>query len=107
LTEGEAFPAFLLASAAGTLPEYRIPPNREKPLIINDNKTIKFWLWADAPEYYKAFSENGGDEDWICFIPDALLKEGNWFPQFEQGAYNPDVDQYDVPGGQIRICSHA
>ena len=30
---------------------------------------IKVWRFEDAPKKYRALSTNGGDEDWIAFVP--------------------------------------
>ena len=48
-----------------------------------DNKTIKMWLWKDAPDEYKT---NPDDADYVCFVPNELknvylpfLETGSWF----------------------------
>lgn len=30
---------------------------------------MQVYAWADAPEYLKSMSENGGDEDWVIVVP--------------------------------------
>lgn len=71
------------------------------------DNTIKVWRWEDAPEGYKSLSDNGGDEDWIAFIPDSI--KDKWIPWMEEGSSFGccDVSEYKVPGGIIRIGSHA
>jgi len=67
---------------------------------------IKVWRFDDAPEEYQDLSNNGGDEDWIAFVPDWLsdeyigwLEEGSSF-----GCYK--VKEHVVDGGIIRIGCH-
>jgi hypothetical protein len=30
---------------------------------------IRVWPFADAPIELQAYSQNGGDEDWLAFVP--------------------------------------
>lgn len=68
---------------------------------------IAIWRFHDAPIEYRVLSTNGGDKDWIAFIPDEL--EGEYIGWLEQGTSFGccDVSEYHVPGGKIRIGSHA
>ena len=36
---------------------------------INKKKTILVWRWDDAPDEFRQLSQNGGDEDWVAFVP--------------------------------------
>lgn len=34
-----------------------------------DDRSVRIWTWADAPEDLRALSANGGDEDWLLLAP--------------------------------------
>lgn len=72
-----------------------------------DEKTIKVWRFDDAPEEYRALSTNGGDEDWIAFVPASLAAD--WIGWLEEGQSFGCccVDEHKVAGGVIRIGCHA
>jgi hypothetical protein len=72
-----------------------------------DNKTIKVWKFEDAPKEYRDLSTNGGDEDWIAFVPAALSED--WIGWLESGSPFGCccVDEYKVEGGVIRIGCHS
>lgn len=36
---------------------------------------IKIWKFEDAPIEYQKLSDNGGDEDWLAYIPKSFLGE--------------------------------
>jgi len=36
---------------------------------------IKIWPWKTAPKKYKKLSDNGGDEDWVVYVPGEYLAE--------------------------------
>lgn len=69
---------------------------------------IKVWAFRQAPIAYQKLSTNGGDEDWIAFIPANIGLEN---PPLWMGEGTPfgycNVDQYTVDGGTIYIGSHA
>ena len=73
---------------------------------MQDN-AIMVWRYQDAPLKYRLLSTNGGDEDWIAFIPEEF--EGEWIGWLEQGTPFGccSVEEHEVPGGKIRIGSHA
>ena len=48
---------------------------------------IKVWPWENAPEDYKAICSQGGDEDWIVFVPYELR----------------DILEYGLPTWLIKI----
>lgn len=71
-----------------------------------ENKTIKVWRFADAPEEYRNLSTNGGDEDWLAFVPEALA--GEWIGWLESGSFGCcAIDEHKVEGGIIKIGCHA
>lgn len=73
-----------------------------------DRPPIQVWEFEDAPEEFRALSQNGGDEDWIALIP-AHLSE-RWIGWLEQGSSFGccDVHEFNLPDGKgVRIGSHA
>lgn len=68
---------------------------------------IKVWRFEDAPKRYRDLSTNGGDEDWVAFVPAALANEYiGWMD--EGGPYGCfAVKVYSVDGGEIRIGCHS
>lgn len=42
---------------------------------MNIHEAILVWPFDKAPELYKAYSEHGGDEDWLALVPPALKDE--------------------------------
>lgn len=69
------------------------------------DKAILVWRFEDAPEVYRAMSTNGGDEDWIAFVPDALREA--WVSWMDYLTYHCGTpEEVEVPGGVIRIWSH-
>ena len=70
------------------------------------NEPIRIWHFRDAPEEWQ-FSDNGGDEDWVAFVPATFtygpplfLDEGSTF-----GCCS--VNRYVVDGGVVLIGCHA
>ena len=70
-------------------------------------KAIIIWKFEDAPKVYQDHSQNGGDEDWIAFIPKHL--KGEYIEFLEEGTSFGCccVEEYDVDGGIILIGCHA
>ena len=68
---------------------------------------IVVWKWDDAPDEYRNISTNGGDEDWVAFVPEHMAKD--WIPwMMEGGEFGCcHVREYEVRGGVIRIGAHA
>jgi hypothetical protein len=73
----------------------------------NEKKMIKVWRFEDAPENYKNLSENGGDEDWLAFVPKAL--ENEYISLFDEGTSFGVccVNEYKVKDGVVYIGAHA
>lgn len=71
---------------------------------------IKVWAFADAPDQYTMMSGNGGDEDFVAFVPTEYIKKYGHEPYWleEGGRFGIcSVDKHEVPGGFIFIGSHA
>lgn len=62
------------------------------------DKTIKIWAFDDAPEEYKNLSKNGGDEDWLAYVPVYYATEYSPIPFFldDESFGCCSVDQYKV-----------
>lgn len=70
-------------------------------------KAIIVWKFDDAPKEYRELSTNGGDEDWVAFVPSCLLDD--WIGWLDSGSSFgcSSVDEYIVDGGVVRIGSHS
>lgn len=64
---------------------------------------ILIWPYNEAPSEYQ-FTDNGGDEDWVAFIPNE-----RFIPPFLDGpAFGCCcINKYEVGGGIILIGCHA
>lgn len=76
---------------------------------LNHDKAIVIWQFEDAPKQYQSLSQNGGDEDWIAFLPESFLRE-RMVPAFLEegssfGCYK--VEKHKVKGGIILIGCHS
>jgi len=68
---------------------------------------IRVWPFYKAPPSLRALSENGGDEDWLAFVPD-WMEEAYYIPWLETPAFGVcGVDKYPVAGGIVYIGCHA
>jgi hypothetical protein len=68
-------------------------------------RMIRLWEFADAPKKYKNKSQNGGDEDYIIFVPDGVhlphwIFEGSGFACCH-------LEEHKVERGRIFIGCHA
>jgi hypothetical protein len=73
---------------------------------MNLSKTILIWNFEDAPKEYQSLSNNGGDEDWIAFIPESMKDE--YIGWMDGGSFGCCcVDEHEVEGGIIRIGAHS
>ena len=68
---------------------------------------ISIYRFKDAPQQWRDLSTNGGDEDWLAFVPDSLKSEYMPFLEEGSGRFGNIVDSYDVAGGVVLISSHA
>ena len=68
---------------------------------------IKVWRFEDAPQEYRDLSTNGGDEDWIAFVPSVIGDE--YIGWLDDGSSFGCccVDQHNVEGGVIKIGCHS
>lgn len=69
---------------------------------------IRVWKFEDAPKEYKDLSTNGGDEDWVVFVPKECDAgddyQFNWI-QYTDTCNEPAV--YKIKDGTIYIGAHA
>ena len=76
---------------------------------------ILVWRFYDAPEEYAALSVNGGDEDWLAFVPDAAAGEderAEWVDlecrKYARGELD-DISDPDPPwawpGSSFGVCN--
>lgn len=68
---------------------------------------ISIYKWDDAPQMWRDLSTNGGDEDYIAFVPFGFSAHPDELPFLRWGVFGNFVDEYKVPGGIILISSHA
>lgn len=71
---------------------------------------IKVWRFVEAPKHYQNLSDNGGDEDWIAFVPQHILDaEDGYIGWLQEGtSYGCcAVNEYVVDGGRIFIGCHS
>lgn len=79
------------------------------PVIYCESKNaILVWEFDKAPQELKDLSRNGGDEDWVVYVPAGALKCG-WTPVWLE-----DIDTCGEPqriqmecGALVYIGSHA
>jgi len=79
-------------------------------VLAEERRPIMIWPFDDAPSSLRALSENGGDEDWVAFVPQWLWeKKGGWIPFLEPGTSFGvcNVEEHPVPGGVVLIGCHA
>lgn len=74
-------------------------------------KAIVVWRFDDAPRVLQHLSTNGGDEDWIAYIPADVYEDcGGYIPWIESGAFDAglEAEKIKLPCGDwIYIGSHA
>ena len=72
----------------------------------NISKAIIVWRFSEAPEEYRKLSDNGGDEDWLAFLPEDM--KSDYIPWLDGETFGCcDTSTYPVVGGVVRIGSHA
>ena len=77
----------------------------------DDNYQIRIWAFDRAPVELQMLSTNGGDEDWVFYIPPGAMPW--WFFYNDGGMWIENLDSHapqkiDLPSGaQVRIVSHA
>lgn len=70
---------------------------------------IGLWLFSEAPAQYANLSDNGGDEDWVMFVPDRLADHPLVGRLTDSYGFTVDCDpqEHDVEGGVVYIGQHA
>lgn len=68
---------------------------------------IRVWSFGDAPEPLQRLSTNGGDEDWLAWVPPTLADAH--IAWLESGPFGScTIDRYGLPDGTVvYIGSHA
>ena len=75
--------------------------------IRTNDKAIQFWHFREAPEMYRKLSTNGGDEDYLAFVPNTT-DAPYWMQDSGYGVFGTFcVDEYQVEGGTVYIGSHS
>lgn len=75
--------------------------------MLRMDRAILVWAFDEAPVEYQGLSTNGGDEDWLAFVPTEASR-GKYIGWLEAGPFGvSDIDQYEVEGGTVYIGSHA
>lgn len=84
-----------------------IPDESVINVVVKDDNAIHVWRFHEAPELLQKLSTNGGDEDWLAFIPNSFKKE--YIPWMEEGSSFGccSVDSFKIINGTIKIGSHA
>ena len=71
---------------------------------MKQRKPIRVWRFQDAPKRYRI--SQGGDEDWVAFVPDYLCDE--WIPWLEMGSYGCcRIEELKLKNGKLKIGTHA
>lgn len=66
---------------------------------------IQVWHWHGAPVAYREYSEHGGGEDWVIFVPDGV-EVPDWAAVPGMGCAICDSDTYEIEGGKLVITAH-
>jgi len=78
-------------------------------IMEREKEFFKIWEFKDAPKKYSTLSTNGGDEDWVAFVPESMDDTWKVFNFFEYNNKFGDCEDntHDVDGGAVYIGSHA
>lgn len=74
----------------------------------DDNYQIRVWAFDRAPVELQMLSTNGGDEDWVFYIPPGAARDDNalyWIDNLD-GGHRPQVVELPY-GDEVRIISHS
>jgi hypothetical protein len=76
---------------------------------LEETERLQLWLFEEAPEKYRMLSENGGDEDWVMFVPDRLEDHRKVVRLIDSTAFDSGCapEEHDVDGGIVYIGCHA
>lgn len=74
-----------------------------------DKDCIYLWVFEDAPPELKKLSENGGDEDWLMYVPERLEEDYRVMGLVESQAFDKGCapEEHEVDGGFVYIGSHS
>lgn len=72
-----------------------------------DLNEVHLWLFEEAPQEYQDLSENGGDEDWVMFVPERLESHPLVISMSEKIDVSYSPEEHEVEGGWVFIGSHA
>ena len=67
---------------------------------------IKVWHFENAPKKYRDLSTNGGDEDWVVFVPAGAV-QGAVPMWLEATDTCHEPQRFYVDGGKVYIGSHS
>jgi len=74
---------------------------------MHKRRPIRVWRFDEAPWKYRRLSQNGGDEDWVAFVPGGEEAYG-WIPWLEVPHFACwKVEVHQVPEGEVYIGCHA
>lgn len=86
---------------------------KKMPVPKNDwliNCDIHVWRFHEAPGVFQMLSNNGGDEDWLCYCKKKFY-EDNYVPFFQEGMNGSigacDISVYDLDEYLVIIGSHS
>jgi len=75
-------------------------------------KSIKVWQFYDAPKRYQKVASQGGDEDWLAFVPYGFTgvkdKHEPYIPWLEVGGFGCcNVQWIEVKKGWLVVGTHS
>lgn len=78
--------------------------------LRDDDHQIRVWAFDRAPAAFQNLSTNGGDEDYVFYIPPGVLRDDGdaalyWIDNLD-GGQRPQIIELTY-GAQVRIVSHA
>lgn len=76
-------------------------------LIAADGEQIRIWPFHSAPESFRFFMHQGGDEDWVALVPPAIADDHiGWLEMPAFGVC--DVAEKWLPcGARLVVATHA
>lgn len=75
------------------------------PDVPLPDASIRIWAWVDAPGELRAFSDHGGDEDWVCLVPKELAND--YLPFVESLGICRVSNHFLTDGRKVLIGAHA
>lgn len=71
-----------------------------------DARAVIVWKWEDAPEEYKEWCHNNGDEDWLAFVPTHLLGHYD-IPWIESSSFAGHLVKTVIQDGLLVCGAHS